>query len=424
MRLFYERLAGWTSISDTFISFFANQPGTFWLDREHHPEERFSVIGAGSITSELKPQLFEDESDLPFRFRPGFVGVVNYPEKAGVLEEVHGLLVDRAFVYDHDARSMYFIGVFADKEQFQTWFHAALLRLALIGGDGASHALYFAAATAAKLEPKTKKTDYLAKIASCQEHISKGDVYQICLTTKIEGDFVGDTLSYFLRLRRDNPAPYTTFLKLGPVSYVSISPERFITVHGSRVLSSPIKGTRPRSSDAARDQELIEELGTDAKERAENLMIVDLIRNDLSIACDPASIRVESLLAVKSYSTVHQLVSDVSGELRSGKNGKDALLALLPGGSMTGAPKIRAIEILSNLEAGSREGYSGGIGWIDGHWNMDLGMVIRTAVFSQDRVSIGIGGGITSDSIPANEHDEIVLKSNALVSALGASVSW
>ena len=424
MRLFYERLAGWTSISDTFISFFANQPGAFWLDREHHPEERFSVIGAGAVTTDLAPQLFEDDADLPFRFRPGFVGVVKYPESQGVLGEVHGLLVDRAFVYDHAARAMYFIGVFETKEQFQTWFHAALLRLALLGGDAAGHSLNFPAATAATLEPRVKKADYLNRIETCQQHIKQGDVYQICMTTKIEGDYVGDPLSYFLRLRKDNPAPYTTFLRLSGVSYVSISPERFITVHGSRVLSSPIKGTRPRSEDPVRDQELIEELGTDSKERAENLMIVDLIRNDLSIACDPASIRVESLLAVKSYSTLHQLVSDVSGELRSGKSGRDALMALLPGGSMTGAPKIRAIEILSELESGDRAGYSGGIGWIDGQWNMDLGMVIRTAVFESNRVSIGIGGGITSDSKPQDEHDEIVLKSNALVQALGAAVSW
>ncbi|HEY7853957.1 MAG TPA: hypothetical protein VIB80_02445, partial [Aquiluna sp.] len=194
MRLFYERLGGWTSISDTFISFFANQPGTFWLDREHHPDERFSIIGAGSITEELTLFSFEDESDLPFRFRPGFVGVVNYPEQAGALDTVHGLFVDRAFVYDHDARAMYFIGVFRNKEEFQTWFHAALLRLALIGGDGASHALNYPAATAAKLEPKVKKGDYLSKIEACQEHIAKGDVYQICLTTKIEGDYVGNPL--------------------------------------------------------------------------------------------------------------------------------------------------------------------------------------------------------------------------------------
>ena len=424
MRLFHERLNGWTSISDTFIAFFANQPGCFWLDREHHPQERFSVIGAGSKVSDLNPVAFDEDLDLPFRFRPGFVGVIHYPELAGQLGTVDGLSVDRAFVYDHDARAMHFIGLFENQDNFQDWFHAALLRLGLLAGDASSHAMSTTAATAAVLTPRIKRDDYLERIRACQTHIAQGDVYQICLTTKIEGDYSGDELSYFLRLRKDNPAPYTSFVRVGPTSYVSISPERFITVHGKRVLSSPIKGTRPRSTDPQEDQQFIEELGTDAKERAENLMIVDLIRNDLSIACEPSSIAVESLLAVKSYSTVHQLVSDVSGELREGKTGLDALLALLPGGSMTGAPKLSAISILAELEQGSREGYSGGIGWVDGKWNMDLGMVIRTAVFESGRVSIGIGGGITSDSSPAKEHDEIVLKSNALVRALGASVSW
>lgn len=424
MRLFHERLGGWTNIADTFIAFFANQPGCFWLDRENHPQERFSIIGAGKPVSTVEPATFSEDIELPFRFRPGFVGVIHYPEAAGDLGKLEGLDVDRAFVYDHDARAMHFVGLFETRADFELWFHAALLRLALVAGDAATHELTQQAATAAVLTPRVRRAEYISQIEKCQQHIAAGDVYQICLTTKIEGDYTGDELSYFLRLRRQNPAPYAGFIRVGAKSYVSISPERFITVHNSRVLSSPIKGTRPRSNDPEEDQRLIEELGTDSKERAENLMIVDLIRNDLSLACEPASISVESLLAIRSFSTVHQLVSDVSGELRQGKNGRDALLALLPGGSMTGAPKISAISILSELEVGPREGYSGGMGWVDGNWNMDLGMVIRTAVFEDGRVSIGIGGGITSDSNPEREHDEIVLKSNALVGALGARVSW
>ena len=424
MQLFYERLGGWTPIADTFISFFSNLPGCFWLDRENHPDERFSVIGAGSITTEVNPPSFIDVADLPFRFRPGFVGVIHYPDVSGEIQTAQGLLVDRAFVYDHDARAMYFIGVFSSQHEFEAWFHAALLRLALIGSDAAGYLLQNQAATAAQLAALDNRESYLEKIRQCQTQISLGNVYQICLTTEISGEYTGNPLSYFLRLRKQNPAPYASFMRVGKVEFVSISPERFITVHGSKVLSSPIKGTRPRSSNPQRDLELIEELATDVKERAENLMIVDLIRNDLSVACDPSSIAVESLLAVKSFSTVHQLVSDVSGNLRPEKSGKDALIALLPGGSMTGAPKIRAMGILSELESRERRGYSGAIGWIGADWSMDLGMVIRTAVFEAGRVSIGIGGGITSDSIPESEHEEIVLKSNALVQGLGASVSW
>jgi len=166
------------------------------------------------------------------------------------------------------------------------------------------------------------------------------------------------------------------------------------------------------------------QLGSDPKERAENLMIVDLIRNDMSVACDPESIQVENLLAIRSYSTVHQLVSDVSGELSEGNSSVDALRALFPGGSMTGAPKIRAMEIISELESEARAGYSGAIGWISENGDMELAMVIRTAIFENDTVSIGIGGGITSDSVAEAEHEEIQLKATALASALGARLRW
>lgn len=169
---------------------------------------------------------------------------------------------------------------------------------------------------------------------------------------------------------------------------------------------------------------MIEELGADPKERAENLMIVDLIRNDLSAVCEPSSVTVESLLAVRSYSTVHQLVSDVSGQLAENVAALDALKALFPGGSMTGAPKEKAMEIISQLESSEREIYSGSLGYITSGGEMELGMVIRTAVFEKDSVSIGIGGGITSDSLPESEHEEIQLKAIALASVLGARVRW
>jgi anthranilate/para-aminobenzoate synthase component I len=213
-------------------------------------------------------------------------------------------------------------------------------------------------------------------------------------------------------------------LKTEQATYVSISPERFISVRGSRVTSSPIKGTRPRSNDPAEDLELQQRLGSDEKERAENLMIVDLIRNDLSSICESGSVNVESLLAIRSYSTVHQLVSDVSGELVASKNGFDALRALFPGGSMTGAPKISACAILEQLEKRERGAYAGAIGWISATGDMDLGMVIRTAIFEASRVKIAVGGGITSGSHPATEHAEVQLKAMALVEAMGAEVSW
>jgi len=424
MPLFSERMQGWTSISDTFVSFFGHLPGAFWLDREHHPTSRFSVIGVGLETSALRESTESDELQLPFGFRPGQVGVVNYSPVAGDLQSVALLDVDRAFVYDHDTRQVYFLGRFASRVDFDAWYHAALLRLALIGGEASAYELNNPAATSAELACEDPRLDYLEKVRTAQGHIAAGDVYQLCLTTRLRGDFVGDPLSYFLRLRRQHPAPYAGFIRTEKGTFVSISPELFLQTHGAHVVSAPIKGTRRRAEVDADDISVINELGSDPKERAENLMIVDLIRNDLSRVCLPESVRVDSLLAVRSFSTLHQLVSEVSGELAPDKNGLDALRSLFPGGSMTGAPKIRAMEIIEQLESSPRQGYSGAMGWIADNGDMELAMVIRTAIFAGDQVSIGIGGGITADSNPEREHEEIQLKASALVDVLGSAVRW
>lgn len=420
MTLYVESLKSWSSISDTFIAFYSNLPNCFWLDRTHHPTSQLSIIGSGTptdFTVDVEPYDF----DPAFTFRPNLVGVLHYASEvlAGDF-----LKVDRAIVYEHATKTMHFVADCKTREEFDRWHSAALLRLALLGGNAASYEHETPAATAALLAPDDSKAEYLSKIESAQNYIRAGDVYQLCLTTRLRGDYTGDPLSYFLRLRKKHPAPYAAFIRIEGKSFVSISPERLIEVHGSRVLSSPIKGTARRGQTSQEDDEIVMKLGGDPKERAENLMIVDLIRNDLSIVCQPESVAVESLLAVKSYSTLHQLVSDVSGELRDVYTGFDALKALFPGGSMTGAPKRRAVEILSELESSPRGPYSGGIGWIGKDGSMDLGMVIRTAVFEGNQVTIGVGGGITSDSLPENEHAEIQLKAQALTTELSASVAW
>lgn len=425
MPLHYQKLNGFSSITDTFTSLFGNLPNCFWLDRETHLTSRFSVIGAGVPTDSASTSpIIEVEQDLPFDFRPHLLGVLHYAQE--LTSDLKGdfLLVDRAVVFDHDNRVMFFLGRFDSREDFDNWYHAALLRMAIIGGEGLNYQLANDPASCFELIAKTPKGSYLENIVSAQGQITSGEVYQLCLTTRLEGDYSGDPLSYFLRLRKTNPAPYSGFIRINNISYVSISPERFLEVSGNSALSSPIKGTRPRSQDKAEDDALKLELLTNSKELAENLMIVDLIRNDLSVACRPESICVNGLFEVQSYSTVHQLVSDVSGELVPGLNGFDVLRALFPGGSMTGAPKLRAIELIGQLEDSPRFGYSGGIGWIGQDGSMDLGMVIRTAIFKDGRVSIGIGGGITSDSIPESEHQEIQLKAQALANALGARLRW
>jgi anthranilate/para-aminobenzoate synthase component I len=420
MPLYVESLRSWSSISDTFVAFYSNQPNCFWLDRTHHTTSQFSVIGSG-VPSEFAIGEQEYEFEPGFSFRPFLVGVLHYASDALAGQF---LKVDRAIVYEHASKTMHFVGDCDSREEFELWHAGALLRLALLGGNAASYELEVTAATSALLTPDDSQSDYMKKILQAQQHIASGDVYQLCLTTRLRGEFTGDPLSYFLRLRKKHPAPYASFVRIEGVSFVSISPERLIEVSGRRVLSSPIKGTAPRGADPEEDTEILNRLSQDPKERAENLMIVDLIRNDLSVSCKPESVIVESLLAVRSFSTVHQLVSDVSATLQDGKSGFDALLSLFPGGSMTGAPKIRAVQIIDELESSERGPYSGGIGWIGKDGSMDLGMVIRTAVFEGSTVTIGIGGGITSDSSPAAEHAEIQLKARALVSELSAVVAW
>lgn len=424
MPLYCESLQSWTSAQDIFCSIFANQPNAFWLDRQHHPTSPFSVMGVGYPSSEVDLDEELDDLELPFAFRPMLVGVMHYSDSEKFTGAGDWLKVDRALVYDHTNKRLYFIGRFETKDDFDQWHHAALLRLALIGGDSASYALHNPAATAAELTCLDSQAVYQQKIMLAKEHIELGDVYQLCLTTRLVGEYQGDELSYFLRLRRANPAPYSGFIRIGKKSYVSISPERFMTVESRTVTSSPIKGTRARSQDPVLDAQLSAELSESEKEQAENLMIVDLVRNDLSMVCEPQTILVSDLLKVRSYSTVHQLVSDVKGTLRSEVKISQALAALFPGGSMTGAPKIRAMELISELESAKRQGYSGAIGFISGNSDLDLGMLIRTAVFENGQVTIGIGGGITSGSDPASEHQEIQIKAQAHVSALSAAVRW
>jgi anthranilate/para-aminobenzoate synthase component I len=214
-------------------------------------------------------------------------------------------------------------------------------------------------------------------------------------------------------------------LKVGDRSIVSTSPEQFLRVTSDGWVSSkPIKGTRRRDLDAQVDSSIALELSQNIKERAENLMIVDLMRNDIGQVCEPTSVGVPKLFEVESYKTVHQLVSTVVGKLRDDLDALDAIKAAFPGGSMTGAPKLRAIEIIRELEQGARGVYSGAIGYLGVDGSVDLGMVIRTIVFEKDAVRIGIGGGITSDSVPEEELEETRLKAKALLEALGLEDPW
>jgi len=433
MRLFAASLRGWVSPADAFIVYFSDETNSFWLDRESHPTERFSVIGASSRSERVESESFdwlssqlaelsgvEDvDLDLPFSFRPGLVGLVDYESNA------HFMHIDRAVVFDHAARRLFFVGLFISQSEFDLWHHSALLRLGLVAGQVASYQMLRSGGSVAEVSVAHDKLDYLSMIEEAQKHIAAGDVYQICLTNQIRMTHNLDALNVFMKLRASNPAPYAAYLRIGNLELVSTSPEMFLRVESTGLLSTmPIKGTRPRDEDPSLDAAAANELGQNLKERAENLMIVDLMRNDLGRVSEPGSVSVPKLFEVQSYATVHQLVSTVESKLAPNQTAASALQAAFPGGSMTGAPKIRAMQIIDDLEGCSRGAYSGAIGYFGFDGSAEFAMTIRSMVFEGDRLSIGVGGGITSDSEPEAEFEEIRLKARALLEALDAPDPW
>jgi para-aminobenzoate synthetase component I len=270
------------------------------------------------------------------------------------------------------------------------------------------------------VRPRLDRDEYIERVAVAKRHIKEGDAFEICLTNAHEAMLArDDAWELFEELRRSNPAPFAAFLDLPEGAIVSSSPERFLSLDANGVAESrPIKGTRPRGATAREDQALALELGGAEKDRAENAMIVDLVRNDLGKVCRFGTVDTPELFAIESYATVHQLVSTVRGELDRASDGIDLLGACFPPGSMTGAPKIEAMSILERLEPVERGVYSGALGWIDLGGAMDLSVVIRTAVVADGVASFSVGGAIVADSDPAAEHEETEHKARAIVRAL------
>ena len=249
--------------------------------------------------------------------------------------------------------------------------------------------------------------------------IRRGDIYQANLTVRFDVPTSRDPMALFGELLRDNPAPYATFLETDEGTVVSCSPERLLAADGRHLETRPIKGTEARSDDPARDRELAARLAVSEKDRAELLMITDLARNDLGRVCEPGTVRVPRLRAVESFPHVHHLVSTVTGQLRPGLDVLDALEASFPYGSITGAPKRRAIQILRELETKPRGVYTGTVGWIGFDRTADLAVAIRTGVLHEGVFTFGAGGGIVADSSPEAEWNELRLKAKAFALALG-----
>ena len=262
--------------------------------------------------------------------------------------------------------------------------------------------------------------EYIVALRRVKEYIAAGDIYQANLTQRLTAPLETTAWDLYRRLTHTNPAPFAAFFETPDCVVISCSPERFLQVRSGEVETRPIKGTRPRGATPEQDEHLAKELLASAKDRAENVMIVDLERNDLGRVCDFGSVHVPELFALESYATVHHLVSTVRGRLRPGTTALDCLRSSFPGGSITGAPKVRSMEIIEELEPTRRGIYTGAIGYLCFSGDMDVNIVIRTPVIKDGLAHFQVGGGIVADSDPEAEYEETLDKARALARALAA----
>jgi para-aminobenzoate synthetase len=378
-------------------------------------------------------------ADLPPGLMGGFVGYLGYELKADCgspnvhrsdMPDAVMMLANRLVAVDHvRGRTHVIVLCRGDGAEAECWLDEAEAAVRETLADPSESAPPLALSEGAtdshvSFRCGRGREQYLADIARSQAELAAGESYEVCLTDQISTDASPDPFDLYRLLRRRNPAPFAAYLKLGDMAVVSSSPERFLSVDRERrVEARPIKGTSSRSEDPARDEALRSELTEDEKTYAEHLMIVDLLRNDLGRVCEVGSVGVPELMIVEDYATVHQLISTVSGVLDANRTAAECARACFPGGSMTGAPKERTMEIIDDLEDEARGVYSGAIGWFGVDGAMDLSIVIRTIVMRPGRTTIGAGGAIVMQSDPVDEFDEILLKARAPMATIAEAVT-
>jgi para-aminobenzoate synthetase component 1 len=392
-------------------------PWPVWVDGARTADDPFAALARA-----LAPWRV-DGGDLPVPFGGGAIGVLAY-ELGGVLERLpapRGIMfgADMVFgiydvvaAFDHDARAAWIIAHGAEAESRAAQFVRRLGDEPLPPEPGATGTVW---------QRETPRADYERMVRAAIALIQAGDIFQANLTQRF---FAApppglDWFGLYRRLRTRAAGPFGAFFHAGAFRLLSASPERFLSLAADgRVETRPIKGTRPRDPDPLRDRMLARDLVRSDKDRAENLMIVDLLRNDLARVCVPGSIAVPALHSLETFPAVHHLVSAVTGTLRPGLTAVDLLRACFPGGSVTGAPKIRAMEVIRDLEAGPRGPYCGALAWLGFDGAMDSSIVIRSLVGDDARIYAQAGGGIVADSDPALEYAESLTKVAPLLAAL------
>ena len=444
-RLHRRRLAAAAAAEDVFTALYADQPYAFWLDSSRPGDDtrhsfmgalrsggrryrtdangRTLVIdGAGAVVRPVARPIIDvlgdelarlrvDAADLPFA--GGLVGWFGYD----LDRDAQWLLADRVLAFDHHAGTLDALALAAgpsDEADCSTWLETVARAVAAVrpAVPPAQRA-----GPAPPIRFERSRAGYVADVARCQDAIRAGESYELCMTMRGRLPPVARPFDLYRLLRRTNPAPYAAYLRFDRTSVLCASPERFLRVRGRIVSTRPIKGTAPRFAEPAADAAARDALAASPKERAENLMIADLARNDLGRVCEAGSVRVPALMEIESHAHVHQLVTTVEGRLSAGATALDAVGAAFPPGSMTGAPKRRSVELLAGIEPSPRGIYAGALGYLSACGNADLNVVIRTAVATPEATLLGVGGAVTALSDPAAEHAEALLKAGAIARA-------
>lgn len=391
-------------------------------DGLHYPLQQ----GPFTVLQQLLRQYFPETPDTSLPFCGGILGYFGYD--AGEATEVAIPAKTRTVDMPDIAVGLYQWALILDKQQQQLWY-------ADYRGNADKHwqerlknwptaqvpANTFSLQS--NWQANMSREQYLQKFEHIQQYLLSGDCYQINLAQRFHARYQGDEWQAYLTLRETNAAPFSAFIRLPQGAVLSISPERFLQLQQRQVETKPIKGTRPRGLCPMTDAVEAENLRTSPKDRAENVMIVDLLRNDLGKVCEPGSVQVPSLFAIESFPAVHHLVSTVTGHLSPQYDACDLLKGAFPGGSITGAPKIRAMQIIAELEPDNRSVYCGAIGYISSHGDMDTNITIRTLVCHNQHIYCWAGGGIVADSVADSEYQETLDKVNRILPVLKTSNS-
>lgn len=417
---------------------------TYWLNKpleikrrcgdiEYFDEDIFTFIEKVMAEGVLGTE------ELPFNFAGGLVGYLGYELKQlrfpdnnkHISNEPDACMLfsDRFIAINCEEQTLYLVGLYKDsseKAELNTWFSNTKSTLATLNSCQDTQAQDAVAKldnddhiTKVDFYLEQDKKAYIAAIHTSQEHISNGESYEICLTNRIKADVKAEPWKLYSVMRSINPAPYSAFLNYEHFSVLSSSPERFLKVMQNGIVEAkPIKGTRPRNKDPLLDEALAKDLAENNKDRAENLMITDLLRNDLGSVCEIGSVWTPKLMDVESYKSVHQLVSTIRGQLPQSADLADIVKATFPGGSMTGAPKRRTLTIIDQLEHSARGIYSGAIGYFSLNGTLDLNIVIRSIICRNQSLEIGVGGAIIALSDPEVEYAEILVKGEALMQSI------